>query len=557
MRHLLPVLLLALLLPGCSRCSGDDPTPDSPRAGASGATAIPASPAAVTTGLATFAPADVEIFVALRDWERLMGIAPGLRARLPGEAGTIAQVETDLRNTFGVRLDDPDSLRDLGLAPNGGAAFLVIGETPVFIAYLADTGRFDERIPEILREQPFAMRGEPRQRTVDGASVTGWTMPDEERARVTTGRYQNIGFLIPLDTSDTVADATIRAIRQAEGDSLAERADFQAALPRTDGMAFFGWIGPGLVGEDAGLSEIAGEIGENTRVPFALHTRVDGLDLRILYPASSSRVERLRAIAEASAPRAELGRIPGPDAWGVVRLTLQPSALLAEARSEERAASELDQTLSEISTLFQLDVQSQLIPALGANMIVAFTRVRAMTLIRAINNDNIPPGDLLDALGAIVAIELTDREPLLEALQRIAAAAGEDINQFEDRGMPVFTVRDPRASLLSLVLHEHFLLLVPERQRGALLDRIAGDADSTPTLIRDDSATRMLTAPSANGAYLNLGSLLTGPLGNALNAQLPIDLSQVALFADQVYGRMRIEDEGLRIDASLRYAPVP
>ncbi|TVR02224.1 MAG: hypothetical protein EA398_08365 [Deltaproteobacteria bacterium] len=553
------VLFVSLVLSGCSRCGGDRPGEEGPRSSraATGVSTVPSTPAGVTSGLAALLPADVPLAIVVRDWDRVFGFVPALRERLPGEAGAIAQAETDLRNTFGIRIDEPESLREIGIASSGGLALGIVNNTPVLLTYLSDAERFDDRMAEILSEQPFNLRGERSERDVDGVRLVTLTREGDPSDRVTFGRFENIGLLFLVDEPGRDVESIVRTMRQASGSSLADREDFRAMLPRVDGMAIAGWVGADGVDAGSGLAEALQELAGGERLGFAVHPRGDGIDVRILPPVSERDLARARAILDAPAPPPAFGRIPGPQAWGVLRLTVNPEATLAAARGDEGSARQVDRTLAELGELLQLDVERELVPALGANVLVAMTRIRAMTLIRALGGDDIPIGDLLDALGAVVAIELADRDVIVAALDRVASAAGEEINRFEDRGQPVYTVRDPRLNLISIVAHDRFLLLVSERQRGATLDRLAETGDATPVLIRDDSSVQMMTAAGTAGGYINLGSLLTGPLGSALDAQVPVRMSQIALFADQLMGRVRVDDAGLRVDIGLRFAPAP
>lgn len=556
-KTLLFLIFVLLTAAGCSRCGdGGEPPSGAERALAGvGVAAVPATPAAVTHGLAELIPADAPVFVVMRDWERLFGVLPGIRERLPGEASAIAQAETDLRNTYGIRLDEPESLRTLGVAPNGGIAVALVGETPVAIVYLVDPDTFFRRAAEILTEQPFALRGASRERVVSDVLLKGFPAADDGPAQATVGRWRNLGLIFPAGVADEAIDEATRSMRAAAGESMAERDDLRHAIARTDGMAFVGLVGAELLGDAELVGTTVTELAGEERLAFGVHPRSNGVDVRLLPPLRGRELAQLRGIIDAPAPHASLGRVPGPEAWGVVRLTARPQRLLEAARGDEASAEVLANLLRNAGRLLQLDVEQELVPALGHNMIIGFSRVRAMTLIRALSADDVPGGDVLDALGTVIAVELTDRDVVLAALERVAAAAGEEINRFEDRGFPVFTVRDPRASLLSITVHERMLIIASERQRGPTLDRLAGEADPTPLLIRDDDTVQMMTAPGAVGGYLNLGHLLTGPLGTALDAQVPFRLSRVAVFADQAFGRLRIEDAGIRVDLGLRYAP--
>lgn len=558
MQRLLPILIFMLVAAsGCSRCGDSgEPGAGAERAPAGvGVAAVPATPAAVTHGLAELIPADAAAFVVMRDWERLFGILPGIRERLPGEASAIAQAETDLRNTYGIRLDDPESLRTLGVAPNGGVAVAVLEQTPVAVFYLSDPDAFSRRTHEILTEQPFAYRGAVRERVVADVLLRAFPAVDDGPAQITTGRWRNHGFLFPAGVADDAVDAATRSMREAAGESMAERDDLRQVIGRTDGMAFVGLLSADLIPDEDGIGTTVSALAGGERLGFGLHPRSNGVDVRLLPPLRGRELTQLREIVDAPAPHASFGRVPGPEAWGVIRLTARPQLLMRAARGDEASAQVFDSTLRSAGQLFQLDIEQELVPALGHNVILGFSRVRAMTLIRALSADDVPGGDVLDALGTVMAVELTDRDVILSALERVAAAAGEEINRFEDRGYPVFTVRDPRANLLSVTVHDRMLIIASERQRGATLDRLAGEADPTPLLIRDDDMVQMLTAPGAVGGYLNLGHLLTGPLGTALDAQVPFRLSRVAVFADQAFGRLRLEDAGIRIDLGLRYAP--
>jgi hypothetical protein len=371
----LAAALLLVVGSGCSRCGGvpsakaaEELLPDRPKG------------AIVTAPLAVVAQHLADLF------ERAAQI-PG------GEQLTQTRRATALQLGF-----DPltrEGLLAAGLDPDRGAALaLVSGDArPGWVAALPLTkpDAFAKNLDHLLRERAgFAERTEEARAGVRVATFSRAGLPE----KVSYGVVR--GYAIVARGGDPAAEVAAAAARKAE-QSLAAAERLRAA--RED-------VGPQdltlLAAESSlGFRDVGARLastlpGETT---LGITGTPAGVSARIAYRGTGEEVARIRALLPGGA--GALARLLPPDAPLQMRLGLQPSEVLAQARR----VPEIAQAMDELSAL-GLDLARDVAPALAPGAAVA------MALSPTAN------------LGAVVDFGLFDwrKKSPFESLQIIALA---------------------------------------------------------------------------------------------------------------------------------------
>ena len=560
-RALAVLVALALCAPhsmGCAGCRGGAEAPS--------AQAPPHSRSAaeITTSLASALPSDTHAVVMVRSWRSALERYEDARPQLEAITGDVGFVETDLRNTLGVDLRSPATLGDAGIALDGGVAFASHGEARFTVLLTEDSAALDARMREILPEQPFALQAEPEVRTLEDATLTLFRRRAGDDPLVGLAILGEHAALFREMSADQMESLTRSLAAAKSGANLAETELFRRAARDAGDHDLLCWAsGPSLAE--------AGEVSD------ALADLVDGLDAELINSALTGLGESaayltmdsggirgdftLRPSAEAFEESAALvGESGVPDFAGLVdassfvvmRATVSPTKL-ADLMSTWRGRHQADldvEALDELDTLIGMSLEDELAPALGSNLLGLMTRQRLMTLSRAMNSG--APGEWFSGLGAVVALDVRDRDVVQRALESLVANLDGRAATFSSNGTFVLEFTDAQADIGNLVLTDSALLLVPARQRTELVERVTEGGPSEGSGV----ALELAQGTLANGVYVDMQQIVSGPLGRVGFARLPTEVQRAFGRTSQISFTLRAEDAGYTGRLVVDFAPL-
>lgn len=567
LRHMVGVLAVSstVVLAGCSQCG--DPEAASDIAPETAGVVAPAAPDAVTLGLASHFADTTPMFITVRDPRAVSSAYRTLKPHLDAIVGSeLGMVETDMRNTLGIDLLRPDTFAEAGVAPDGGFSFTVVADRVVGGVVLSDARRFEERIVPLLQASPFNYNGPVERRRVNGAQVLGF--------RTTNADHNNVEVVLKPPYAFFVSRAgspgTEQIIEQvtAPGDaSLANDIGFHASMESAVGYQAHVYISPemlrqnrpedileiarGLAPEgatDEAVIEAIGNIGVGT---IGMRLEADGIDVRWIQQPDTAVVARFNEIT-AGSEEPRFAPLAVPDVYAYLRLTLEPSQMLDLIRIAlpESADEALSAQIATGTERLGFDVESEIVPALGNTAMVLFTRARLLTLSRAMNSGT--PGEFFSGLGVVIAFEIRDRERVATALTNLAGQMEDRARVNEISGATVLEFRDAAIDIGNVVVSDHYLLVVPSRQRDEVLEQL-GSETSDISWVGVASARELITSPRGNGMFIDVHRVVDGPIGQVAFARLPDEVRRLLARLSRVHATTSADETSITTDLTFSF----
>ena len=555
--------VLALSLTACSRCGGDTEqgvdTPPAPEF------TIPDTPQELSSRAAALVPESVAFFAAVRNprsvIEGYAGVRPHLEAVLQGDLGI---VETDLRNTLGIDLERATSLETSGVSPDAGFALAVVQGRLVGLVALTDADLFHSRLVEVAQARPFDLSEPLERREIHGEPVFVFSSASGPELAVT---YRG-GFAILLPDADEGVDEILTLALDPTDAPLSESATFVASVESAGDAHVHAFVNP-ATGADHRESELTGWLERNLpegTAPSVVAERLrnaggvtitatlgeNTIDLRLI---QTPRAQAIEGFADVTQAEGDPGftALATEDVYAFVRLTLAPDRLLASIRgilNEERKAS-LDASVAELDALLAPETLEDLLPAMGSQAMLLFTRARLLTLSRAMNNGS--PGEFFSGLGVVIAFELRDPAKARTALSRLTDLMEARATSFEDDGHLVVEFTDAQADIGNIVLTDQFALLVPARQRSEITELLAANARELSWLDVAD-ARGLISSPVANGLFFDLQRISDGPIGQVAFARLPVQVRRLLGRTARLTASVENSETAIVTELHLRFA---
>ena len=559
--RVLVAFVLALCLAACSRCGGESgqgtDTAEAPEF------TIPDTPAALSSATAALLPADVAFFAAVRDpravTEGYAGIRTHLETVLQGDIGI---VETDLRNTLGIDLERATSLEASGISAGAGFAVAIVQGRLLGVVSLSDPDLFHTRLVEVAQARPFDLSEPIERREVHGEPIFVFGSASGPELAVT---YRD-GFAILLPNAGDGIDEILQHALAPDDEPLSGIQEFVSSVEAAGDSHVHAFVNPAVEVDrrdaefTAWLAEVLPEVvAERLRsagaITITLTLGENTIDLQLIQEPGA---EVVATFSEVTAAERDPGfaALATDDVYAFLRLTLAPDQLLASIRgmlNTERRAS-LDDSIAELDALLAPESVSNLLPALGSQATVFFTRARLLTLSRAMNNGS--PGEFFSGLGVVIAFELRDPPKARTALRRLVELMEDRATSFEDDGHLVVEFTDARADIGNIVVTDEFALLVPARQRSEITELL--DASARELSWLDVAAARgLITEPVGNGIFFDLERIADGPIGQVAFARLPVQVRRLLGRAGRFTATVAASETSIVTDVHLRFAAPP
>mgnify|MGYP002619612814 CR=1 FL=1 len=537
------VVVAATALAGCGSCGGSstEGTEGSATTETSREAARQSSRAGGTQGwaLAQRVPSAVHWMVLLPSWSGLEQAWPVLHSRLRALGGAVDQIEADLRATHLLDLRDVSSLRQAGIRPGGGLVLFVTGRTEeTFAMTLIDDGeRFMqyiiETIPGVQHLQPQEVQRErgATYRLLVQAEAGDEMHPDSIVGLI--GYVDEVGFLVTTAYSNR--EAALQMVTERGGDRLADHPLVRRAATDLAEYQVIGYASQELGNVLEPSAEGGGAVG-------GLRVAQDRIVVRSWIRPHTLGLSDLFAAQASSASNPNLGRLVSPGTFALLRLTASVDALLS-LPAVRSGLAELSEATEQIEQTLGVSVERDILAHLGPAALVTLSRMRGLAIIQALNTGRMNSWQMFEALGAIVALEVRDREALARSLERIAAGSGDRVRLSEEGSSTLVTFTAATLFQVNLLLTDRHLLLFPDRDRAELLQRLEGAAPDLSAAIRQEEARSLITGLDAQGMYIDIDRALAEPAMQALLQRVPEITSTLArAFASQLY--LRITPEG-------------
>lgn len=564
LRLILTFAILALAT-GCSQCGTESIEVGAGPAIEEGTT-LPNSPAELSAAAAALLPTNTSVFVAVRDprsvIEGYAGIRPHLEAVLRGDLGMI---ETDLRNTLGIDLARATRLEESGISAGAGFAVTLVGDRLVGLVALSDPALFHSKLTEVLQSRPFECDAEVEEREIVGHTVHVFGKSDRgpEIAVAYIG-----AFAVLLPRAGQGIDDTMAVMLSERSESLADLDAFTASTEAAEFAHVHAYFNPETLLDERGeqiTQELTDRLPEGTD-PAAVADRLrnsgtltaaislgqDTLDLQLIQVPRGEAIEGFHRVTAADGDPGFVA-MATEDVYAFARFTIAPEHLFGVVRGmlNETRQSGLDASLAELGEPLGVDIVSQLLPALGSQACILFTRARLLTLSRAMNNGS--PGEFFSGLGVVIAFELEDPPFVRSTLETLVATLDGRATSFEDDGRLVIEFTDAEADIGNLVITDKFALLVPARQRSDMMELLDADARELGWLDVAD-ARGLVTEATANGLHLDLRRIEDGPIGQVAFARLPNEVKRLLARTSRLTLSVAGEEHAIVSDVRLRFA---
>lgn len=518
----------------------------------------------VTELLARALPESVEAVLMIRNWDVALERYEAARPQLEAITGDVGFVEADLRNTLGVDLREPSTLSEAGIAADGGAAVTAIGEVPVTLVLTSDAPALDARMRSILPEQPFRLGAEPEVRTVSGATLTLFRRESGARPEAALAQIGDVAAIFRAADVEALEAATAALAGASEGSSLADGERFARAASQAGEHDLLLWLSgeraasggrvPARIADDIEVIDADAAAAALRRFgDAAFYLTLDASGIRgsfAVHPATEI-VDQTRALVEGGGSPA-FAALVDDSAFAVVRGTLTPAGLVSVLSGwrEGELREAADEHIEAFDEIVGMSVEDELAPALGGNFLALLTRQRLMTLSRAMNSG--APGEWFSGLGAVVAVEVRDRDTVARALEAMVPNLDGRATTFEDDGTLVLEFTDAQADIGNLVLTDDALLLVPSRQRRELVDRAS--AEGLPE--GSGAAFDLARAPRANGLFVDMQQIVEGPLGRVGLARLPEEAQRALARCENIVVSFDVEETRFVGSLEIAFAPL-
>jgi hypothetical protein len=560
--RLVPVVavLVATALSACDGCRNEPGGVAGPRSGAT-----PASPVEVARSLGERVPGDVPAAILVDDWSALASAWVGIRPRLASLLGGVGMMENDLRNTLGFDPARPESLREIGIHPDGGLLLLLWGGTPVIALDLVDSAALVRHATSVLQNQPFRLRAPVRQRTEGRWAIHEFRRSEDGPVQVEVMIRDRTGLLVlqPRSITDRPLAEAFDATTAAT--SLSAQAGFESMLVLAADFPIVGFMHYGPVAAHAeqtvegsdGLVHVAEKLRDLGSISFGIQPSGESFHFSAAWQPIGLLAEAVETLfANATAPSA-FAPFVADGTFFVARTSVDTSALVALARSWVPPAQRgpIEEAFEGLRTERGIDVEADIVGSLGGNAMLLATRVRPLTLRRVLESRRPAPGEVASAFGLMGAFDVSDRAQLLRAIDTVVPLLEGTISRFEEDGAIVLQFTDGRFDVGTIVLLDGMLLVVPERERSAVIRRVrAGGGDVAS--IRDEAARALVTDSHVQGAHLDIRAVIDGPVGSALRPMLPEQANRALGTLDLITFDLRREAQHLRARGTLLFTPV-
>ncbi len=548
------LLFLAISLIALSACRKKSPAGEG---GAGNRAQIPETTQGISSALAAHLPANVPGALFVRDFTEALGAWPGFRERVVPYLGELGPIEADFRNTLGVDLNRPESFGETGVAPEGGLALSRVGDHNVALFLLEDAARFQAHATEVLQGRAFRLRADIEVRELEGATLSIYRARDGEPPKFAVLILGNVGVLFRGVNLETL-DRDVGSIA-APDTTMSSNADFSQALSHFEDWPVLIW-GTTEFDLDSSVEMVERLAARDVQSAVGLRLerdRIAGRQISYLSEEDSSRARRVFA-AGGEAPAFD--RLLSSDAYAFLRLSLRPSELLAVYRESVSGAelAEFEEDLRGIGEGIGMQVEQELLPALGDDMLLLATRSRLLTLMGMARSGNYRPSTIAQGFGLVVAIEIADRERLVGLLDRLdTRLEGQyERSQVGDNIVINFTRRS--TDIGDMVITNDLLLIVPDRQRNELLERLAADSGAEEVEgIGIAAARELVTEGGVTGGFLDFARIVSGPLGQLAGAQAPARIRNSMGVLDEGTARMQMTDNGVELSFAITLSEPP
>lgn len=555
-RLLVLVALVLSLVGGCARCGQE---------GSGRGTSSPEAAADAALGIAELVPADVTGFVALRDLSAVSTQYRALRPRIDALIGNVGMVETDLRNTIGV---DPARLEDLtpiGVDAGGGIGLALVGASPVIVVRLADTATFVTHMTRTGQGQPFNLSAPVEEVEVGDARLFRLRRAPEGNAKISFAVRGRVGYIFGDASGDRALLERLLAVEPTA--SLATEPRWSGSAARFDGAAIVLYVNPATAADvalgsgaplDAEATDLIRRLSRGQTFAAGITLSADRIEVDLAQAPSPDLVGPLTAAVNTAGTNPDFARLVGPDAYLVARATLAPAELLNAVRAALSAPqqAQVDAMFASIRETSGLDFEAEILPTLGRNVLVMATRARMLTLRRVVQASRPNPGETATAFGIVIALEVSNRAAVSALLDRVATTLGARAERFESNGSSVLGFTDQQADIGNIVLTDRFLILVPQRNRDELLEQLQRPATQQQQL-RSLDARALVNDVSANGIFVDLQAIATGPIGSTLGPMLPDEVMRAAANFDSLLVRTEFVEGELRTHAVVQFTTEP
>jgi hypothetical protein len=550
LRTLVLSAVLATSVAGCDGCRSEN-------AGTASETGTPA--AVASTPLLSLVPEDVAGVLVMRDWDAMSSLYRSLRPRL--ELVTqVGVIETDLRNTAGIDLQHPETLVEIGVAYPGQAVFVApaSGRSWVLLA-LSDASRFEAHVTDMFAGQPFNYSG-PVERLEDpSGTVLGFRRSEGAPILLQVAIANSHAAFLTEE-----ADLQIgRALLSPPGaPSIADSAAFQAvyATDAPDPVVFHG-TGTGLrsILENAASDDVAElltmeQLDALKSISLSINADDDSLDGRVMIGVSERAASQFGDMMSASSEPPDFGRLTLDSTYALLRFTLKSDSALQFWMSElsDGRRAEVQTQLDAFNERMGMNLATDVLPALGPSGFVMATETRMLTLRRAVQAPLEEPGAVFTGLGLVAGMRIQDRARIDQLVTNLVATSDGRASSFEENGNTVVQFNDEQTDVGAIVVTNDFLLLVPSRDREDFLAAM-NDAEAGRTF-DEPRAQAMLSEPVANGIYIDLASVLGGPLGAFLTEGMDERTRNALGSLRDFFVSLQSSETGLDGDFSVRFA---
>jgi len=525
------------------------------------------TPEGVTARLAAYAPGDVDVFFALRDWEALFEAYAAAKPRINALVGNVGMIEADLRNTLRVDVTRVASLAEIGVDTGGGMAILAMENHLVYAVLVSDADRFVSTITEIAQGQPFNLRAPVQQTTRGPLRVSSFRRAPDGNARLSVAVRGDTAFVIPQTRR---LDAILERLSLVTNDnSLSSHDSFGVGLREMTGTATYGQINMA-----ASAAHQAATLRDRGVDPFivadveasaAFGTLTLGADLTpdrlagraLLIPDADLLTQLHEALGSDDA--ANFSRLISDDVYVMLRGSLNVGAALDTffARVSPPRREAVNQAIFNYATQNFVSLPGDVVEALGSNAMLLATRARLLTLRRVLQAGTPPIGDVFTGFGIVIAIEVRDRAKASILLDRLLAPLGDRASRYERDGHSIVQFTDAEADIGNIVLTDDLLILVPERNRNDLMEQLASDGAPESERHNTPMVRSLIRDASTSGIFIDIAAILNGPIGTAAGPMLPNELRRGLANFDTFSAHARPSDEGIVFEVALEFSELP
>lgn len=521
-RTLLPVLIAAYLCNascqsnGCGAPPSEQVVTDTPSAGRS---SLP---------LLHLVPASAPWLLHISSWQAASALYEHARPRLL-PLTEVGVIETDLRNTLGLDPRHPERQDRIGLDPGGTLVASQLPSGGSFLAFeVADAARLTAHVESVLAGEPFRYSGSTERRTVGDGTVLGFRRTDVDPISVILVVHPSWGALVP-ESADM--DGASALLGLAPDGGMAASSVVVDAVEHVGDHSLLIHLTPAGLQQLSRATPLAALVEGQSEQLRAFEGATAFFDLQANQIQGTITVDVTeRAQQQFQSMLANNDRAPGfaglaqEGTFAILRFTLDATNALSLWKSElsDTARASVDEELAAMAAQLGGSLEQNILPALGRCGLVMATRTRMLSLRRAVATN--PPDwfGLANSLGLIVAVEVRQRAPIELALQTLAARSPDRFALLREDGNVVIEINDPNIDLGAVVLTSNLLLLVPTRERDAIL---AGFAEGSGATLAPGTE-RLFSDPVFSGGFLDLNAIATGPVGTVLTETWPAEARQ-------------------------------